>query len=276
MSDALIRAARFHGAVTTERFATEGEYCLYLMHRRAYLEARALAAGKRVLDLGCNVGYGTELLSETASQVVGVDLSPAVVAAARKRVHAPNVEFRLLPDPRLPFPDGSFELVASFQVIEHVPEPASYLAEIRRVLVPGGHAIFTTPNAAIRIDPGMTPWNVDHVKEYRARELEPLLRRYFSDVSLKGLFASEPLHSVEVARCAAARAKARKKVRAWVSRRARIALGANRVDQLRGLANALRRIERRAPDLTRFSIEDIFYRTESLDESLDLLAVCRV
>jgi SAM-dependent methyltransferase len=268
------RPARLHGAVVTERFASEAEYCLYLMHRRAYEEARALAGGKRVLDLGCNVGYGTELLAERAVSVVGVDMSPGVIELARRRVTLPNVEFRLLADARLPFGDASVDLLVSFQVIEHVPEPGGYLDEIRRVLSPGGIAMFTTPNAAVRLDPGMTPWNVDHVREFTARELTDVLRSRFPKVEIRGLFASEPLHGVELARCARAREKARHRVRAYLSRRVRLALGPDRVERVRTLATVARRGTRPAPDLSRYSIEDFFYRTDGLDGALDLMAVC--
>jgi len=75
-----------------------------------------------------------------------------------------------------------------------------YLQEIRRVLRPGGVAILTTPNAAIRLDPGMTPWNRFHVREYRAAELEVSLGEVFDGVEVLGMFGVPTLDDLEIER----------------------------------------------------------------------------
>jgi SAM-dependent methyltransferase len=150
--------------------------------------------------VGCNTGYGTVRLVPTARSVTGVDVSPAAVAAARSREGGESVTFEVIDGLGLPFPDHSFDLVTSFQVVEHVADPVPYLREIRRVLRPGGIAILTTPNAAIRLDPGMTPWNRFHVREYRAAELEAALGEVFDAVEVLGMFGVPTLYDLEIAR----------------------------------------------------------------------------
>ena len=122
------------------------------MHRKAYEEAAATAKGQTVLDLGCNVGYGTAILASTAARAVGIDVSDQAIQEARSRF--PAAEFQVVDGMRLPFADGSFDLLTSMQVIEHIVDYDNYLSEIRRVLRPGGTAFFATPNSRLRLESG--------------------------------------------------------------------------------------------------------------------------
>ena len=92
-----------------------------------------------------------------------------------------------------------------------------YLNEIRRVLKPGGIVAFTTPNANIRLDPGMKPWNRFHVQEFTARQLETLLRPVFAEVKVRGLFADDEIYQTEFNRCQRALRQARQAQRDAVS-----------------------------------------------------------
>src|SRR6185369_3931557 len=121
-----------HHPLVAERFDSVEQYCLSLLHLKAYETAAELARGEVVLDLGCNNGYGTEIISRGAERVTGVDVSPRSIDAARAR--CPNIEFQLVDGVTLPFPGASFDAVFSFQVIEHIDDPTPYLKEIRRVL----------------------------------------------------------------------------------------------------------------------------------------------
>jgi ubiquinone/menaquinone biosynthesis C-methylase UbiE len=179
---------------------TPQEKCLQLIHLKAYDEGRRIAEGCDVLDVGCNTGYGTVRLVGAARSITGVDVSPAAIEAARTRAGAESIEFRVVDGKGLPFPDASFDLVTSFQVFEHVVDTDSYLSEIKRVLRPGGRALFTTPNAAIRLDPGMTPWNRFHVREYLAEELRDALTPVFPEVTVRGMFAVPTLYDIETER----------------------------------------------------------------------------
>lgn len=77
------------------------------------------------------------------------------------------------------------------------------------MLVPGGQAVFTTPNRVLRLDPGMKPWNAFHVTEYSADGLARLIGPHFAEVEIEGLFATPELHGIEARRVGRAREKAR-------------------------------------------------------------------
>lgn len=154
----------------------------------AYELALPFAEGARVLDCGCGEGYGAALLAEHAADVVGLDRDPEAVAWARGRYRGSgNLRFVTSEAERLPFEDGSFELVTCFQVLEHLEDPASFLRETRRVLSPGGTLLLTTPNVLVA---GARP-NPHHVHDYRPDELNSLLRQVFDEDDVKGVFGSE-------------------------------------------------------------------------------------
>jgi ubiquinone/menaquinone biosynthesis C-methylase UbiE len=215
---------------------TPADHCLRLMHLRAYDEAVSHAAGRDVLDVGCNTGYGTIRFAPIAGRIVGVDVSPRAIEAARQRAPEGRPEFILTTGFELPFPPSTFDLVTSFQVLEHVPDPAAFLRELARVARPGGTVILATPNAATRLYPGMTPWNRFHVHEYLAAELAELLRTVFARVTVLGMFGAPELYETEIRRVDAARQRIRRneeaaarqaarreaeaaRARAWASRR---------------------------------------------------------
>jgi len=200
--------------------ATPAEHCLRLMHLRAYDEAVRHASGRDVLDVGCNTGYGTMRFVPVARSVVGVDVSPRAIEAARQRTADGRPEFVLSSGFDLPFGDAEFDLVTSFQVLEHVPEPHAFLANLLRVTRPGGQIILATPNAAIRLDPGMTPWNRFHVHEYVAGELRDLLLGVFPTVQVLGMFGEPALYETEIRRVDAARQRIRRKIEAEARRAA--------------------------------------------------------
>ncbi len=112
--------------------------------RRRFL-TRHLNAGERALDLGCGSGTFTALLSEAAASVVGVDVAES--ALRRARAAHPELDFQLVPiDGPLPFEGAAFDLVWASEVIEHVADTERWLADVRRVLAPGGRLLLTTPN----------------------------------------------------------------------------------------------------------------------------------
>lgn len=202
--------AEEHPVIDDGPAATPAEHCLRLMHLKAYDEAARLASGSDVLDIGCNTGYGTMAFVDVARRVVGVDVSAKAIEVARSTAVDGRPEFEVIDGLTLPFPDDSFDLVVSFQVIEHIEDPVPYLREIKRVARPGATILFTTPNAGTRLYPGMTPWNRFHVREYLAPELDALLRRVFDDVRVRGMFGTPTLYETEIWRVDAARVRIRK------------------------------------------------------------------
>ncbi|MBN1887497.1 MAG: methyltransferase domain-containing protein [Thermoflexales bacterium] len=107
------------------------------------LVRRYARAGASWLDVGCGRGGIVELLGEQVGLCAGIDPDPASLREHRAglvRLSAAYLE-------RLPFASGSFEMVTCSWVLEHLPDPPLALAEVARVLRPGGHFVFLTPNA---------------------------------------------------------------------------------------------------------------------------------
>lgn len=109
------------------------------------------AGSERVLDVGCNVGALLQGFAELNpfAQLAGVDVNAAAVTAARNRV--PHADIQLVSGTRLPFPDDTFDCVTCIEVLEHIPSTArrSSLAEMCRVLAPGGQLIVRCPHAGL-------------------------------------------------------------------------------------------------------------------------------
>lgn len=152
-------------------------------HLKRYAFARPLCAGKRVLDAACGVGYGSAYLGEQAATVLGVDVSEEAVAYARQRYGSPSVAFELGDVTALALPDASFDVACSFETIEHVDDPARALAELARVLVPGGTLIVSTPHVPVT---SRTPDNPFHKVELSRADLEALLRDAYAEVEVFG------------------------------------------------------------------------------------------
>ena len=168
----------------------------------------------------------------------------------------------------LPFGDGSFGAVLSVQSIEHVPDPERVLAEVQRVLEPGGVAVFVTPNRLTfgRPDEIIDPY---HYVEYSAPELERLCSTRFADVGINGLFGSERYLELVAEQNEKLDRLLRRdplRMRRLVPRRAR-----------QHLYDRMLRRERAGDDPRAAAItpDDFELRDSGLDEALDLIAVCR-
>ncbi|MCX2726875.1 class I SAM-dependent methyltransferase [Thermomicrobium sp. 4228-Ro] len=152
----------------------------------AYRWACTQAHGKRVLDVGCGDGYGAAELASVARWVVGLDSDRSALRHAAQRYRTPNLSWVQATAERLPFRSGSIDVVCCFQVLEHLANPAHFLAEVRRVLAPGGLLLLTTPNREAVLS-GLNP---HHVREYDAESLRNLLASFFEHVEGLGVFPS--------------------------------------------------------------------------------------
>lgn len=268
-----------HPIVSTEP-ETREELALWLVQNKAYAEAASIAAGGRALDVGCNVGYGSDIIARGGAEVTGVDVSTRALAEATARYARDGLSFQAVDGNVLPFEDDSFDVVSSFQVIEHLDDLSAYLGEIARVVKPGGSVLFTTPNRDIRLDPGMKPWNKFHVTEFTSESLGALLKPYFAEVKIRGLFAEPALYEIEYQRSQRMLRLARRKylaaVHGWIVR----TLPGGLVVKLEGLLRRLLNATGKGAsplseaDLSRWSLDDLYYGTDELETCLDFMAVC--
>jgi 2-polyprenyl-3-methyl-5-hydroxy-6-metoxy-1,4-benzoquinol methylase len=153
------------------------------LHLKRYEFARPLCSGRDVLDAACGVGYGTAYLAEAARRVVGVDVDADAIAYARGRYARPNVEFVQQDLAELDLADDSFDVVVSFETIEHLARPDAFLAHAARVLRADGVFVVSTP----RVDVTTTsPQNPFHTLELSRDDFESMLGRHFGAVELYG------------------------------------------------------------------------------------------
>ena len=170
-------------AFTGERLTSDYGGQTQIEHLHRYLLAREWCRRKDVLDVASGEGYGTALLAQVARSAVGVERATDAVAHAAAAYVAENLRFTVGDARALPNPDQSFDVVVSFETIEHFAEHTEFLNEIRRVLRPGGLLIVSTPDRD-NYSPAETPANPYHVKEMSGAEFEALLRSHFAAVSI--------------------------------------------------------------------------------------------
>ena len=155
---------------------------LYYEHVTRYQFAAELCRDRAVLDAGCGAGYGASLLAAQASHVVALDVSPEVLRYAASRYPQPRLRYVVGDCEGLPFADHVFDLVVCFEVIEHLPDAARFLREVRRVLSPLGLLVVSTPNKRQYIDARPGYRNPFHVREYYFAEWAQLLDSVFPAV----------------------------------------------------------------------------------------------
>jgi protein-L-isoaspartate O-methyltransferase len=154
-------------------------------HLARYAFAARLARGKRVLDTGCGVGYGSAELAKSAVSVVGVDTAAEATAYAREHYRLPNLHFEQASCGGLPHRDASFDLVVAFEVIEHLADWREFLQEVRRVLAPNGQFIVSTPNKLYYTESrGSEGPNPFHAHEFEFGEFRDELSTVFPYISL--------------------------------------------------------------------------------------------
>lgn len=155
-------------------------------HEAAYLALAPHCTGATVLEAGCGEGYGADLLAGMAERVLALDYDRLTAEHVRRAY--PRVEVVRGNLATLPLADGSVDVVANLQVIEHLWDQHEFLTECRRALRPGGRLLVTTPNR-ITFSPGRdTPLNPFHTRELAPSELDSLLQGAGFEVhSLEGL-----------------------------------------------------------------------------------------
>ncbi|HEX8975758.1 MAG TPA: class I SAM-dependent methyltransferase [Solirubrobacteraceae bacterium] len=221
----------------------------YRRHLAVYEWIGARVIGRRVIDMACGEGYGSEVLSRGATSVLGVDANPEAHEHARLRYPRQNLSFErgLVETHGEP---GAYDAVVFLQTIEHVHDPVAVLEHFRALLAPGGVAYITTPNVLTLAPAGAAksdnPW---HLKEYRAAEFNALCAQVFGEVELWGLFHAGKLRLHERA----------------------LACGWDAVHARLGITQ--RFYDRFTPAIT--SRDFALRRDRDLDRALDFLAVCR-
>lgn len=171
---------------TGERFVPELSGQIAHEHYHRYAVARELVRGKTVLDIASGEGYGSYLLAEEALSVTGVDISGESVLHARQKYgHRANLRFLTGSCDAIPCDVASFDVVVSFETLEHIDQQDQFLREVRRVLKTDGTFLISSPNME-EYRQGKEEKNPYHRHELTLQEFTALLRKYFAVVKLYG------------------------------------------------------------------------------------------
>jgi SAM-dependent methyltransferase len=220
----------------------------YQRHLVVYRWIAGRCSGQRMVDMACGEGYGSAVLAEHATSVVGVEANPDAFEHARLKYTGPKLSFsRALVEQ---FDEGApYDAIVFLQTIEHVERPRELLERFATLLRPGGTVYVSTPNRLTLAPPGASrsdnPW---HLREYDAEEYLGLLEPCFPSVELLGVFHARKLRVHEAA----------------------IRLGWDRLHRAIGLTDRFYRWFVPAIDEGDFAL-----RADELDRALDFLAVCR-
>jgi len=217
----------------------------YRRHLVVYEWIAARVASQHVVDMACGEGYGSDVLAQAATGVVGVDANPEANEHARRRYVRSNLRFER--DLVESFSEPCDTLVF-LQTIEHVKDAGAILDHFRSMLTPGGVAYISTPNLLTLAPPGAeksdNPW---HVHEYRAAEFRQLCSDHFPQVELFGLYHARKLRAHELA----------------------LKLGWDRVHKALRITGPF--YDRFTPAI---AASDFKLKQGDLDRALDFLAVC--
>ena len=148
-----------------------------IFDQKRYIYALNFVRGKDVLDCACGIGWGSFLFANGgARSVVGVDLSPNAIESAQVFYSAENIKFVLGAASDIDF-DEKFDIITSFETLEHVDDPIFFLKNLRKNLKPGGLLILSTPNGFCFKYDKDKPYNPYHLDEFTKDELFRLLEQ---------------------------------------------------------------------------------------------------
>jgi SAM-dependent methyltransferase len=173
---------------------------LLALHDAGYREVIARLPDGVVLDVGCGVGDETVRLTAPGRHVIGVDYDPPTAVAAQGRLARAAtdpqgaLQFAAMDGSRIGLRTGSVDAVCSSHIIEHFVNPERHVAELARVLAPGGTAYVLTPNAPADFE------NPFHVYLFEPDQLRSLLSLFFEEVQILGLEGSSELKADFAAR----------------------------------------------------------------------------
>ncbi|MCC7051603.1 MAG: class I SAM-dependent methyltransferase [Bacteroidia bacterium] len=154
---------------------------IYQRHVFAYQNVLPYITGN-ALEVGCGEGYGSKMLKPSAKNYTAVDKFKALNSE-----NLEGINFKQMNVPPLTgLTTDTYDVVVSFQVIEHIEDDDLFVKEISRVLKPGSKFVVTTPN--IKMSLTRNPY---HVREYTWQQLNDLLKKHFSAVDMKGIFGDK-------------------------------------------------------------------------------------
>jgi len=152
-------------------------------HLHRYALAVNLVKGKNVLDIACGEGYGSFLLSKFATHVTGIDISNEVIQHAINEYKKSNIEFITGSACEIPVLDKSFDVIVSFETIEHLLDHEKMISEMFRVLKDDGVILISTPEKSMYSEK-VNFSNKFHLKELYLDDFKNILQSRFKFVDV--------------------------------------------------------------------------------------------
>lgn len=178
---------------TGERLVTKINEYWTLEHLHRYAIVKDLVIGKNILDIACGEGYGSNILSSYAKNVVGIDISDEAINHAKKKYKKDNLQFKQGSATFIDLPDTSIDIIVSFETIEHLKEHDEMLQQFKKVLKRDGILIISSPDKKNYSD--KTGYaNPFHLKELYKNEFESLIKKYFDNTLM--LFQKSAVASI--------------------------------------------------------------------------------
>ena len=262
-------------------------FLLHANHIKAYDFVASFCKNKKVLDIGCFIGYGEARIFSQAKEIIAIDSDDKALEFARRN-RLPKVKFEKVDARRLPFSNETFDIVIAFQLIEHIPlnEVGNFLCEVRRVLKEKGLVFILTPNRKFRLMPFQRPFNPEHYQEFTAKGLLKVLKTNFEDVVIKGTRAKDWIEGIE-------RKRVRKspfrvyvydpfyrllniilptRIQNWL-KETKSKITKSSGSKNRGIADNNDQIFNNL--FQKFSMENFYLENQATDKSMDLFAICK-
>jgi len=156
------------------------EDIIFSEHLVRYKFACQFVANKKVIDVACGSGYGTNIIAKArAKEVTGVDISKEAIEYANQNYKEKNSEYIEADATQLPLENNSFEVAVSFETIEHLEKHQDFLNEITRVIKKDGLLVISSPNKAIYPE-----GNEYHYREFTKKEFLTILKKKFKHVKI--------------------------------------------------------------------------------------------
>ena len=148
-------------------------------HLHRYAIASNYVKNKVVLDIASGEGYGSNLLSQYAEKVYGVDIDENTIELAKLKYVSKKIEFKVGRADLIPIKDNTIDVVVSFETLEHHDKHDEMMIEIKRVLKPDGILIISTPDKKFYSDEKNYK-NPHHRKELYLDEFKILIKKHFN------------------------------------------------------------------------------------------------
>jgi 2-polyprenyl-3-methyl-5-hydroxy-6-metoxy-1,4-benzoquinol methylase len=130
--------------------------------------------GRHALEIGCGYGYATELFADLGYKTIGTDISAHAIAQAQVEVRRSTVSFNCWDATTVWPTDTSFDLIAAFEVVEHLADPGGAIEQWHSLLSPGGALLLTTPN---QLGPASRHWrDPTHLNVLTPRKWKTIIR----------------------------------------------------------------------------------------------------